>query len=348
MVRQAPSGFFTVSVFGVATQNVSSRECCHTGKLQVNDSLEHRDVKESRSFVRVRKVPKLLHIILKLNPWRLVTMIRKVVGVAVALSVLGMVSTAWATPVGFTVRGSDQALIAIDLTTFAISVVGATGGSDIDGLAFNSFGMLFASDNSDDVLRRLSPMTGATSTSVAFNGAVTSVSDSGLAFDSSNMLYISDDSGGSGTASLYTVNAATAALSLLGVHGADIDAIAFDGSDVLYGIDDTNDELVTLNTTTGAIASVTGSLGIATSSEQGLSFDSNGNLWLMNEGDQSLYTLNLSTGAATFQADLGDDFESLAIIDVPEPSSLTLLGVGIGMMGLAGWRRRRRTQSLNR
>ena len=269
---------------------------------------------------------------------------RKLFCAAVALSVFCMASTAWATPIGFTVRESDQALLRIDLTTFDVTVVGFTGGDDIDGLAFNSSGVLFASDNDDDRLYTLSLTTGAILTSVAFNGAISSVSDTGLSFNSSDVLFLSDDDGGSGTESLYTVNTTTAAVTLVGEHDLDIDGIAFDGSDVLYGIDDTNNQLVTLNTTTGAVASVIGSLGFSTSGEQGLSFDPlTGTLWMVNEGNQSLYTLNLTTGAATFMANLGFDIESLAIIDVSvlEPATLLLFGSGLAALGAMKRRRRK-------
>ena len=66
-------------------------------------------------------------------------------------------------------------------------------------------------------------------------------------------------------------------------------------------------------------------------------------------GPNYLGTLNTSTGVGTQVGQSVNGLDALAFQSaaVPEPTSLTLLGAGFGMMGLAGWRRRRKTQSSN-
>lgn len=250
-----------------------------------------------------------------------------------------LVSATWAVPFGFSVRESDQTLVRINLSTGAIKEIGDTDPSDtddIDGLAFDSNGVLYGSDNDQDRLYTINLATGAKTEIASFSQTI---DDSGLAMDSSDTLYLSDGT----DEDLFTVNLTTAQLSLVGNHGEDITAIAFDAMDTLYAINDSDNELVTLDVTNGMIATVIGSLGISTSGSQGMSFDQFGNLFMVDEGSESLYSIDTNTGAATFIADLGADFETIAIIDVELPLPGVLWLIGAGLVGLGYRLQRRRT-----
>lgn len=61
-------------------------------------------------------------------------------------------------------------------------------------------------------------------------------------------------------------------------------------------------------------------------------------------GNAGLYTIDLATGAATSLGAIGSGFGqvySLAVVPVPEPSSVALLGLGVGVFGWKLARRRR-------
>lgn len=111
------------------------------------------------------------------------------------------------------------------------------------------------------------------------------------------------------------------------MDGLDIDSTgkAF-GSDCIF-----SDALYSLNLTTGA-ATLVGGLGIDLNAQSGMAFDAANQLWMLTT-DGKIYKLNSSTGAASFQANvtlggvLINEFEGLAIADVPEPASYALMAL---------------------
>ncbi len=117
------------------------------------------------------------------------------------------------------------------------------------------------------------------------------------------MLYGSAFIGPGGAASLYTIDPATGAATLVGPIGfTRVSALDFNPSNgVLYGVGQdllSNAVLITVNTATGAGTEV-GSLGLGGLVSQDIAFrPSDSTLFSYNFGN--IYTINTTTGAATF------------------------------------------------
>ncbi len=264
---------------------------------------------------------------------------RLVMSLAVLLGMVGISTSAWAAPLAYSIHEFTQNLVTIDLSNGGITVIGATGGGDIDGLALSSSGVLYGSDNNNDTLVVLDRSTGAITSSVALS---VGISDSGLAFDSAGTLYLADDSASDPSGevqNLFTVDPVTGNMTLVGVGDGDVTGIAFNSSGTLLGIEPETDTLVTFNLGNGATTAI-GSLGFDADDEQGLTFvPSSSLLYMVDEASESLYSVNSASGAATFIANLGDDYEALAY--VPIPAAVWLFGSGL--LGLIGIARRKKT-----
>ena len=210
-------------------------------------------------------------------------------------------------------------------------------------------------------------------------GAVTLIGNMGvimtdIAFDTSGQLY------GVSFSNLYSINAGTAAASLIGAHGiAGGNALVFGSDGTLYGAGNASTSLFTINPGTGASAAVGnmgffsggdlafngGSFYLASSSNQlvrvnpttgaGSLVGSFGvaNMFGLATGDDgvlygvastTIYTISTSTGAATNPVPFGGQGLGQAFGEsffheaaaVPEPGTLTLLGLGVA----AAWRAR--------
>lgn len=153
----------------------------------------------------------------------------------------------------------------------------------------------------------------------------------------------------------YVVNPITGAIQLVATNlnygpadpnfgvNPNVTASAYNVAAQLYGIDTALDILVTQANNTGTLGTV-GPLGVNASATTGFDVDLSNNvayasLLLAGESVSNLYTINLLTGAATNlgQIDGGLNIVAMTVAQVPEPTTLAVLG---GAAMLVGRRRR--------
>lgn len=268
--------------------------------------------------------------------------LRTVLAAALAAPALAV-----AGPIGYTawdVSGSDK-LMRIDLSTGQGTVIGTNlGFSDVDGLAFDGSGHLWAVDDSSNRLLSVDIGTGA-ATSVGSFGS--GYNDMGLAWGNGTLYMSSTDNSGNGK--LYTVDVGTGAATLVGGFGGiKVRSMGwYDGT--LYGWSNI-DTLVSINTSTGLTTTI-GSFGFGTltAGQDGMDIDpATGLAWAIAEVENRIYTLDRSTGHATEVVNglscnggscTAGGFNGLAISAVPEPGSLALMLAGMGVLGLRMRRR---------
>jgi hypothetical protein len=251
-------------------------------------------------------------------------------------------TVALAAPVGYSVNSDADQLLdngdslhRIDLETgvaTAVSgeiVVSATGyRTDIEGLAFDLSGNLWAIDEDSFRLFQVSTVSGFVKGEgdVSLSGlSDRSENDFGMTFTCDDQLYISSVTSQTlyrlGLDGVATVVGATGALDY------NISALAAWGNPVeLYGLGNGLDgnnvpdarSLFLIDTQTGKATQI-GTLGPAASNyfQAGLSFDTDGTLWaLTDRGDQPSEVLNIDviSGEATLISTVsGGGFESLAV-----------------------------------
>ena len=144
------------------------------------------------------------------------------------------------------------------------------------------------------------------------------VTASGMRWDSTTgttYLVIGDYHPGVRTSTLYRIDLATAATTLVGPLNAMIRDIAIDRSGLMYGIDSDADTLVAIDKTNGATQTI-GSIGFDAVFGQGLDFDAEtGVLYLASAdfNDSRMYTIDPLTGATTLIGVMGGEVDSMAI-----------------------------------
>ena len=251
---------------------------------------------------------------------------------------LAMPAAAAATPVGYSVNSDapdGDTLHRVDLATGVatpvsdLQVLSSTTGvrKDIEGLAFDSDGVLWAVDEDSFRLFQISTLSGIVDSQgdVPISGLSDAYgNDFGMTFTCDGSLYISSVS----TQTLYRLDLDGTA-SPVGAMGHNISALASWGKPAqLYGLGNGLDgegqyktdsrSLFSINVETGQATEV-GSVGAQVSDyfEAGLSFSSDGTLWaLVDRGDEpsQLLQIDKNSGEAISVIDMSaGGFESLAV-----------------------------------
>ena len=274
---------------------------------------------------------------------------RAVMGLAALTMLLACIGPARAGPAiygsAYIGQGGAASLYTIDPTTGAGTLVGAMGFNRVSALDFNpSNGVLYGvgQDASDNVvLITINTATGA-GTEVGVLGNFLSQD---IAFRPSDSTLFSYNGG-----LITTINTTTGAATVLfnDPDGFPLgNALAFSSGGTLYTADQANLRVVdqTLGGTITPLVSL--NYPVDGSRANGMKFDfATGTLYASvvsgGPGTNYLATIDLGSGDVTMIGATVAGLDAIAIKSVPEPSSLVLGLIGVGMAGGAFALRRRR------
>jgi hypothetical protein len=263
-------------------------------------------------------------------------------------AVVNQVRAASPTVYGSAYTGPNGAatLYNINPNTGGATSIGAIGFNQVGGIDFNSSGILYGVgkrvSGGVQVLLQINPTTGA-GTEVGATTLTNDVQD--IAFrNSDGALY--GYSGGN----IYTFNLTTGVATSLtpgnvGDGFPSGNGLAFSPFDTLYKAD--NNYLWTINQSTGAGATAVAlTYSNVFDRANGMDFDNaTGILWAsVKDGGLNNYlaSIDIGSGAVTYVglSQSGLDALSIAVATIPEPGTLTL--VGMGLVGLLTLRRHKK------
>jgi hypothetical protein len=287
-------------------------------------------------------------------------------GLAVVMLYTSSINFAGAAPFSGELFGTDAIgghLLRINTVTGAGTIVG-TIGFPVPSLAFDPItGILYGGEGAGiPNLYTVNPATGAAT--LVGNTGLGLAAIGGMDFRTDGVLFAAVNiigDGGTGSETLATINKATGLATIVGFFGVEgMEAIAFDSSGVLWGARSASGAgvgipgLYTINTSTGQatfVEPIVSALGLPPSGGVvSLQFATDGRLFggtatpigAVNDGGR-LITIDRSTGIFSFVGVVpatpgGVSLGALAgttSARIPEPSALSLLGVGVAALLVA-------------
>jgi hypothetical protein len=285
------------------------------------------------------------------------------VGLLLASAGLSAISVSGATLYAVAAQTNDSGYYAfgtLDSTTGVFSQITTLSYPSLYGMGFTPDGTMYATDQANPLggVDQVDPATGG----LTSLGTLGIDSPTGSTVGPDGLIYaVSSDT----NAVFYTIDPATLAVNPIGspfifssdglavfASGPCTDGICFytdaagtgtDGADTLWAVDPV----------TGAATAI--GTGFGTEAGTGIQIfagaNANGTVYgVSGDDDSNLYTINLTTGLATAAATITGNgaqdagWTALAYDDppVPEPSTDLLVGLGLGLAGLASAVRRRR------
>lgn len=241
----------------------------------------------------------------------------------------------------------SSTLYNVNTSTGALTAIGPIGFDNVGDLTSDQVSTIWGIQITTDSLVTINPLTGAgtlgptiTGTGGAAGGPAYPIVS--LAFDPlTDVLYGNTSVGyGPSVDELFSINTTTGAATDIGSTGdTAIYALGFSQAGALYGIDGSGN-LVDVSTATGA-STVIGNTGLTAAYDMA-SDPSTGIMYVADNGTSSLYTVNLGTGAVTDVGPFGSspNIVGLAFLGTPEPSTVTLVGLGLAALALGLYRKR--------